>query len=137
MGAINATWRLTLAATGPTEPGWLRTAGQIAGVMLMIELLIALLLFAAMMFGLAYGAWWLSRNVVPVIGQYSEQAQQYIAIAERGSDRVAHGVATFHGARIGIVAGIKAFFLPGRRPRPTAPTPQATPPPPASGAPQP
>lgn len=128
MATANAAWRLTLVATGPTEPGWLRTAGQIAGVMLMIELVIALLLFAAMMLGLAYGAWWLSHNVVPVIGQYSEQAQQYIAIAERGSDRVAHGVATFHGARIGIVAGIKAFFLPGRRQSP-APTPQAATPP--------
>ncbi len=118
--------------SGPVEPAWLHTAGQIAGTLLMIELLLALLIFAAMMFGLAYGAWWLQSNVLPVIGQYSEQAQQYIAIAERGSERVAYGVASFHGARAGVVAGIKAFFIPNRRARPT---PQPTTPPPA--APQP
>ena len=123
MDATNAAGRLTLAsaASGPVEPEWLRTAGQIAGTVLMIEMLIALLIFAALMLGLAYGAWWLSHNVVPVIGQYSEQAQQYIAIAERGSDRVAQGVASFHGARAGIAAGFKAFFTPTRRPRPTPP----------------
>jgi hypothetical protein len=111
----------------PGEPPWLHTAGQIAGVALMIELLLALLIFAALMVGLAYGAWWLSRNVVPVIGEYSAQAQQYIGIAEQGSDRVAHSVAAFHGARHGIVAGLKAFFLPGPRrappTRPLTPTP--------------
>jgi hypothetical protein len=99
---------------GPVEPAWLHTAGQIAGVALMIELLVALLIVAALMFGLAYGMWWVSRNVVPVIGEYSELGRHYIAIAERGSDRVAHGVASFHGARAGIAAGLRAFFLPGR-----------------------
>ncbi|HEU0028226.1 MAG TPA: hypothetical protein VFQ25_14030 [Ktedonobacterales bacterium] len=121
--AANSAHALALAAAGPVEPEWLRVAGQIAGTMLMIELLIALLIFAALMFGLAYGAWWMSRNVVPVIGQYSEQAQQYISIAERGSDRVAQGVAAFYGARVGIAAGFKAFFMPARRQRPVAPTP--------------
>lgn len=133
MDVANAAWRFNLAATGPVEPEWLRTAGQIAGTLLMIELLIALLIFAAMMLGLAYSAWWLRRNVVPVIGQYSEQAQEYIAIAERGSESVANSVASLHGARAGIVAGIRAFFTPPRRPHPA---PQATtPPPPPAAAP--
>jgi hypothetical protein len=123
--AANGAHSLTRAASGPVEPQWLHTAGQIAGTLLMIELLIALLIFAALMFGLAYAAWWMSRNVVPVIGQYSDQAQQYIAIAERGSDRVAQGVASFHGARVGVIAGFRAFFMPGRRPRPAAPHPAA------------
>lgn len=109
------------AGHGPVEPPWLHTAGQIAGVALMIELLLALMIFAAIMGGLAYGAWWLSQNVVPVIGQYSAQAQGYIEIAERGTDRVAHGVATFHGARLGVAAGLKAFFLPGKRSEPQPP----------------
>ncbi len=126
--AANATHHLA-GASGPVEPGWLHTAGQIAGTLLMIELLIALLIFAAMMLGLAYGAWWLRHNVVPVIAQYSEQAQQYIAIAERGGDRVVQGVASFHGARAGIAAGFRAFFTPGRRSRsaPQGNTPPPTP----------
>jgi hypothetical protein len=132
--AASAAHALAQAAAGPVEPQWLRTAGQIAGTLLMIELLIALLIFAALMFGLAYGAWWVSHNVVPVIGQYSEQAQEYIAIAERGSDRVAQGVASLYGARVGIVAGLRAFFMPNRRTPPAAPA-APTPPPPA--APQP
>jgi hypothetical protein len=135
--SANTAWSLILAAAGPVEPAWLHTAGQIAGTLLLIELLIALLIFAAMMFGLAYAAWWLHRNVVPVIGQYSEQAQQYIAIAERGSERVAEGVATFHGARVGIVAGFKAFFRPASRPRPAPPPPAPPPPAPPPPAPQP
>ncbi|HEX9035891.1 MAG TPA: hypothetical protein VF808_02775 [Ktedonobacterales bacterium] len=114
-------------APGPIEPGWLHTAGQIAGVLLMFELLLALLIFAALMFGLAYGMWWLSRNVVPVIGSYSEQAQHYIEIAESGTDRVAHGVATFHGARAGIAAGLRAFFLPSRAAHHTRPVTQPLP----------
>lgn len=114
------------AASGPVEWGWLRTAGQIAGTMLMIELLLALLIFAAMMLGLAFAAWWLHRNVIPVVGQYSAQAEQYISIAERGSERVALGVASFYGARAGVVAGFKAFFRLGRR-APTTPPPPAAP----------
>jgi len=128
MAAGNAATSLTLAATAPVEPAWLNTAGQIAGTLLLIELLIALVIFAALMFGLAYAAWWTHRNVIPVIDQYSDQAQQYIAIAERGSERVAEGVATFYGARVGVVAGLRAFFQPTRRPRPAPAPPPAAPP---------
>ena len=95
--------------------------------MLMIEMLLALLIFAALMLGLAYGAWWMSHNVVPVIGQYSEQAQQYIAIAERGSDRVAHGVASFHGARAGIVAGVQSLLHPHPSPASHSHSPRLSP----------
>lgn len=134
----DASRHLSQPAAGPVEPSWLHTAGQIAGVALMIELLIALLIVAALMFGLAFGMWWLSHNVVPVIGQYSAQAQRYIEIAERGSDRVANGVASFHGARAGVAAGLKAFFLPGRGHRSASASqplaPHAWPPPPEPAA---
>src|SRR5215469_15556776 len=106
----------TVAGASPTpspgEPSWLHTAGQIAGVALMIELLLALVIFAALMIGLAYGAWWLSRNVIPVVGQYSAQAEHYTTLAGAQVDRVAHGVASFHGAREGVIAGVRAFFFP-------------------------
>jgi hypothetical protein len=122
--AASVAWGLARATSGPVEPGWLHTAGQIAGTALLIELLLALLIFAALMGGLAFGAWWLHRNVIPVVGQYSARAEQYIAIAERGSERVAHGVASFYGARAGVTAGFKAFFTPKGHPRPTPPAPR-------------
>lgn len=129
MDAANLSAAL-LTGAGPIEPSWLHTAGQIAGVALMIELLLALVIFLALMVGLAFGAWWLHRNVIPVVGQYSEVAQTYVATAEQQVDRVAHGVASFHGAREGILAGVKAFFMPAPRPAPpTRPlTPTPTPP---------
>ncbi|HEX5571345.1 MAG TPA: hypothetical protein VFX31_08165, partial [Ktedonobacterales bacterium] len=57
------------------SPRWLHVMGQIAGTMLLVELLIALAVVCALMGGLAYGAWWTHRNVIPIVNDYAEQAQ--------------------------------------------------------------
>lgn len=98
------------------EPSWLRTAGQIAGTLLLIELLIALVVVCALMGGLAYAAWWLHRNVIPVVGQYGQQAQQVMGVAERSGERIVERVATFHGAQVGVLAGLRVFLF--GRPQP-------------------
>ncbi len=102
MGAISA-----VAA----EPAWLHTAGQIAGTMLLIELLIALAVICALMGGLAYAAWWLSHNVIPVVGRYGQQAQQVMGVAERSGERIVERVASFHGAQVGIFTGLTVFLF--------------------------
>ncbi len=93
------------------EPGWLHTLGQIAGTMLLVELLIALAVVCALMGGLAYAAWWLHRNVIPVVGRYGQQAQQVMDVAERSGERIVERVATFHGAQVGLFTGLRVFLF--------------------------
>jgi len=96
------------------EPAWLHTLGQIAGTLLLIELVLVLLVVCALMIALAIAAWWLRSHVVPVVDQYGGEAQRLLVVAQRGTDRVAQGVAEFHGRWEGIQTGIRTFFL-GRR----------------------
>ena len=93
------------------EPDWLRTTGQIAGTLLLVELLIALVVVCALVGGLAYAAWWVHRNVIPVVDQYGQQAQQVMEVAERSGERIVERVATFHGAQVGVLTGLRVFFF--------------------------
>lgn len=99
------------------EPGWLRTLGQIAGTMLLIELLVALAVVCALMGGLAYAAWWVHRNVLPVVNAYGLKAQDALQRTERTGERIVGQVATFHGAQVGLFTGLRVFFF--GRPTPT------------------
>jgi hypothetical protein len=99
-----------------TSPQWLHTLGQIAGTLLLVELLLALTIVCALMGGLAYAAWWLHRNVIPVIDQYGEQAQQVMGVAGRSGERIVERVATFHGAQMGVFTGLRVFLF--GRPQP-------------------
>jgi hypothetical protein len=102
------------------EPGWLRTLGQIAGTMLLIELLIALAVVCALMGGLAYAAWWVHRNVLPVVNAYGLKAQDVLQRTEQSGERIVGQVATFHGAQVGLFTGLRVFFF--GRPTPPEPT---------------
>ncbi len=100
-----------LASVAATSPAWLHTLGQIAGTFLLIELLVALALVCALMVGLAIAAWWLHVNVIPVVSEYGEQAQHFMGIAGRGGEAVVEKVATFHGARAGVLTGLRVFLF--------------------------
>ncbi len=113
------------ASSALAEPGWLRTLGQIAGTMLLVELLIALAVVCALMGGLAYAAWWLHRNVIPVVGRYGQQAQQVMDVAERSGERIVERVASFHGAQVGVITGLRVFLFGRPRPQRGAETPSA------------
>lgn len=99
------------------SPNWLHTLGQISGTLLLVELLIALVIVCALMGGVAYAAWWLHRNVIPVVNQYGEQAQQVLGLAGRSGERIVERVATFHGAQAGLLTGLRVFLF--GRPQPT------------------
>lgn len=98
------------------SPYWLHVLGQIAGTLLLVELLIALVIICALMGGLAYSAWWTHRNVLPVVNDYAEQAQDVMTRAERGGEAIVERVATFHGARKGVLTGVRVFLF--GRPQP-------------------
>lgn len=100
-----------LAIVAATSPGWLHTLGQIAGTFLLVDVLIALTLVCALMVGLAVAAWWLHRNVIPVVSHYGEQAQHVMSVAERSGEAIVEKVATFHGARAGVLTGLRAFVF--------------------------
>ena len=96
------------------EPTWLHTLGQIAGTLLLIELVLVLLVVCALMIAIAIATWWVRSHLIPIVDQYGGEAQRLLGVAERGSDRVAHGVAEFHGRWEGVQATIRGFIF-GRR----------------------
>jgi hypothetical protein len=108
------------------SPYWLHVMGQIAGTLLLVELLVALVIVCALMGGLAYGAWWLHRNVIPVVNDYAEQAQGVMSRAEHGGEVIVERVATFHGAQMGVLTGLRVFLFggPQRAAAPLDATPQ-------------
>src|SRR5689334_10378701 len=93
------------------EAGWLHTLGQMAGTLLLIELVLVLLVVCALMIAIAIAAWWVRSHVVPIADQYGGEAQRLLGVAQRGTERVAQGVAEFHGRREGIQATIRAFIF--------------------------
>lgn len=99
------------AYTWSPEPQWLHTLGQIAGTLLLLELMLALVLVLAIAGGLAFVAYWTHKNVVPVIGDYSARAKQVVDVGARAGDRVVEGVAEFHGRRMGLETALRVFFL--------------------------
>ncbi|HEX5440730.1 MAG TPA: hypothetical protein VFW76_07590 [Ktedonobacterales bacterium] len=105
------------------EPLWLHTLGQMAGTLLMLELCFVLLLVCVIVGALAYGTWWLYRNVMPILSQYGPMAQQYMGVAVQGSDRVVSGVAEFHSRWEAIATGARVMVFGtrgARRPLPPA-----------------
>lgn len=102
-----------LLAGDPT-PGWrhaLDVAGDVAGTVLVADLLLVLLLITLLMVGLAVGAWWVRRNLVPLLVSYSGQAENILATATRGVTTVRLGVAELHGWRARIKATAWSFVL--------------------------
>jgi len=89
----------------------LHTLGQIAGTLLLLELMLALALVLAIAGGLAFVAYWTHKHVVPVVGEYSARAKQVVDVGARAGDRVVEGVAEFHGRRMGLETALRVFFL--------------------------
>lgn len=81
------------------EPAWLNTLGQIAGVLLLIELGLVLLIVAALMVGFAIGAHWVHVHVMPPLREYTPRAEQAMTIAQRSTERAVQGIAVFFGWR--------------------------------------
>lgn len=92
------------------SPGWLHTAAQIAGTVLLFELLIALLIFAALTVGLALAMWWLRKHVVPVVQQRAPQVQRTMDVATQGGERIVRGVAEFYGRQEMVKAMVRQFL---------------------------
>ena len=101
-----------LAADGPTTARQiLDTAGQIAGVILVLELTLAVALVAALMIALWFAVRWVRFNLTPLLDPYGAQAEDALAIATRSTDQVTRGVAEFHGQSERVKATILGFLF--------------------------
>jgi hypothetical protein len=93
------------------EPPWLHTLGQISGVILVIELSLALIITCAFMIGLAIGARWLHVHVIPPLREYLPRAQEAMSVTERSSDTVVNGIAEFYGRRQAVQTGLRVLLF--------------------------
>jgi hypothetical protein len=93
------------------SPGWLHTLGQIAGTILLVELLLVLVIVAALMVGFAVAAVWVHRHVVPVLREYTPRAQQAMSVAQTSSDKVVRGIAEFYGRRQAVETGVRVLLF--------------------------
>jgi hypothetical protein len=97
--------------------------GQIAGTLLVLELIAVLLVVLALAGVLAYGLWWLRSHVVPVLDQYGSQARQIMEKTTQGTDRVMRTVAEVHGRKEAAQTILKVllFGRPATHQEPVAP----------------
>jgi hypothetical protein len=125
-----------LADGGATARQILDTAGEIAGVILVLELTVAVALLAALMIALWFAVRWVRFNLTPLLDLYGAQAEDALAIATRSTDQVTSGVAEFHSQSERVKATVLGFlFGPTTARNLLRPTPDRTPtPPPAPGA---
>jgi hypothetical protein len=113
----------------------LDTLGDIAGVILVLELTVAVALLAALMIALWFAVRWARFNVTPLLDLYGAQAEDALAIATRSTDQVTRGVVEFHSQSERVKATILGFaFGPTTARNLLRPTPDRTPTPPAPGA---
>jgi hypothetical protein len=96
------------------EPPWLHTLGQIAGVILVVELSLALIITCAFIIALAVGARWLHVRALPPLREYLPRAQEAMSVTERSSDTVVNGIAEFYGRRQAVQTGLRVLLF-GKR----------------------
>ena len=94
------------------EPGWLQAAGQAAGVVLIIELILMILITAALVFALALVLLYVHNKVVPLLTRYAPAIEQRLQATDRGSVRFAERVIDFHARTEALKAGVRAFIRP-------------------------
>jgi hypothetical protein len=93
------------------EPAWLHTLGQIAGVLLLIELGLALLIVCALMVGFAVGAHWVHVHVIPPLKEYLPKAERAMSATQRGADRAVRSIAVFFGWRQRIETTVRVLLF--------------------------
>jgi hypothetical protein len=92
------------------EPGWLQAAGQAAGVILIIEFLLLILIVAALVFALALGVLYVHNKVVPTLTRFAPAVEQRLQAADRGSARLAERVIDIHARTEAVKEGFRALI---------------------------
>jgi hypothetical protein len=85
---------------------------------LLIELCVLLLIIAALLAVLAYGARWLQQHVLPLLNTTVPVARQALDVTNQSTDRVVRGVAEVYGIRSALdtAARVVLYGKDGNRP---------------------
>ena len=94
------------------EPGWLQAAGQAAAVVLIGELLVLVLITAALVLGVALGLLYVHNKVVPLLTRFAPAIEQRLQSADRGSTKFAERVIDIHARTEAVKEGLLALIRP-------------------------
>lgn len=94
------------------EPTWLQAAGQAAGVILIIELMLLLLITTALIGALAFLLYYIHNKIVPLLTRYAPAIEQRLQATDRGSTRFAERVIDLHARAVAVREGVKYFVRP-------------------------
>ena len=94
------------------EPTWLQAAGQAAGVILIIELMLLLLITTALIGALAFLLYYIHNKIVPLLTRYAPAIEQRLQATDRGSTRFAERVIDIHARAVAVREGVKTFVRP-------------------------
>jgi hypothetical protein len=94
------------------EPAWLQAAGQAAGVVLIIELMLLIFITAILVFAVAMALYYVHNKVVPLLTRVAPAVEQRLQATDRGSAKFAERVIDIHARTVGIKEGVRAFIRP-------------------------
>lgn len=91
------------------EPAWLQAAGQAAGVVLIVELSLLIVIVAALVAGLALGLLYVHNKVVPALTRFAPAVEQRLQATDRGSARLAERVIDIHARTEAVKVGLRTL----------------------------
>jgi hypothetical protein len=105
------------------EVSWLEAAGQAAGVVLMFELVLLILITAALVGGIAYLLFYVHNKVIPLLTRLAPAIEQRLQATDRTSAKIAERVIDLHARTEAVKAGMRTFIgLNGQQQLPAAPS---------------
>ncbi len=102
---------LIASAAGAPPPAWLDTLGNIAGVILTLELIVVLLIVCGLIIGMVVGLRWLNIHIIPVLQDNAPKARQVMQLTETNTNRAVNGIAEFYGRRQAVRTGIRVMLF--------------------------
>jgi len=94
------------------EPSWLQAVGQAAGVVLIIELMLLILITAALVGAIAFGLYYVHNKVVPLLIRFAPAIEQRLQATDRGSAKFAERVIDIHARTVAVKEGLRALVRP-------------------------
>jgi hypothetical protein len=91
------------------EIGWLEAAGQAAGVVLIIELMLLIVLTAVLVVGIAYALYYIHNKVVPLLTRLAPAVEQRLQATDRTSTKVAERMIDLHARTEAVKATVRTL----------------------------
>jgi hypothetical protein len=91
------------------EVSWLEAAGQAAGVVLIIELMLLVLITTALVAGIAYALYYVHNKVIPLLTRMAPAMEQRLQATDRGSAKLAERVIDLHARSEAVKATVRTL----------------------------